>query len=362
MTNWYFHKLVPAIHQHKAVTGRQIPLRDAAYTLKAGLKLFSRRTSPAALQKDKQYREFIRHNETEGWNNGKSAKEKKRVYAVATDEGVLFFSDSEKGMKARNSYLQYLADGFFNFSKGTETLKLYEIEMPSRQVTELADNCIDKLVKSDLRSAGTQLRKSEFSFTEEKMAGKEMLEGAVCTDKYDLRPDYNNFDRLTKDFNLGISPRNYDVASLLYISENGYAGHVVADYFHPFSYEYEFRDLAEKLGDSIKARQSAPTSSHDFGYAALQTEAKVMARDILQSEFHITDGEFRLGGSINRVEKTERMQTASYQHSKEQKAGKSSDAGLIREAPAQKRGNGQRQAKHVASITPDKKEKKQLII
>ena len=48
-----------------------------------------------------------------------------------------------------------------------------------------------------------------------------MLEGAGCTDKYDLRPDYNNFDRLTKDFNLGISPRNYDVASLLYISENG---------------------------------------------------------------------------------------------------------------------------------------------
>lgn len=344
------------------MTGRQIPLRDAAYTLKVGLKLFSRRTSPAALQKDKQYREFIRYNEIESRNSGKLPGGKKRVYAVATDEGVLFFSDSEKGMKARNSYLQYLADGFFNFSKGTETLKLYEIETPSRQVTELADNYIDKLVKSDLRSAGTQLRKSEFSFTEEKMAGKEMLEGALCTDKYDLRPDYNNFDRLTKDFNLGVSPRNYDVASLLYISENGYAGHVAADYFHPFSYEYEFSGLAEKLGDSIKARQSAPMSSHDFGYAALQTEAKVMARDILQSEFHITDGEFKLGVRMNRVEKTERMQTASYQHSNEQKTGKLSDTGLIREAPAQKRGNGQRQAKHVASITPDKKEKKQLII
>lgn len=215
------------------------------------MKLFSRRASSAALQKDKQYKEFIRHNEAKGWNNERLAGEKGRVYAVATDEGVLFFSDSEKGMKVRNSYLQHLADGFFNMAKGTETLKMYEMETPSRQVAELADNCIDKLAKSDLRSADTQLRKSEFSFTSEKQAGKEMLEGAVCTDKYDLRPDYNNFDRLTKDFNLGISPRNYDVASLLYISENGYAGHVVADYFHPFSYEYEFRDLAEKLGDSI---------------------------------------------------------------------------------------------------------------
>lgn len=213
------------------MTGRQIPLRDAAYTLKTGLKLFSRRTSPAALQKDKQYKEFIRHNEAEGWNNERLSGEKQRVYAVATDEGVLFFSDGEKGMKARNSYLQHLANGFFNMTKGAETLKLYEIETPSRQVAELADNCIDKLAKSDLHSAGTQLNKSEFSFTPEKLAGKEMLEGAVCTDKYDLRPDYNNFDRLTKDFNLGISPRNYDVASLLYISENGYAGHVAADYF-----------------------------------------------------------------------------------------------------------------------------------
>ena len=56
------------------------------------------------------------------------------------------------------------------------------------------------------------------------------------------------------------------------------------------------------------------------------------------------------------------MQTASYQRSKEQKTGKSFDTAPIREVLMQKRGNGQRQAKHVASITPDKKEKKQLII
>ena len=62
--------------------------------------------------------------------------------AVATDEGVLLFSDSVKGMKERTTYLQYLADGFFNFSKKVKTLKLYEIEIPMRQMVELADNCI----------------------------------------------------------------------------------------------------------------------------------------------------------------------------------------------------------------------------
>ena len=93
--------------------------------------------------------------------------------------------------------LQYLADGFFNFSKKVKTLKLYEIEIPMRQMVELADNCIDKLSKADLRRDDIQLRKSVCSFTPEKMAGKEMLIGAVCTGKYDLRPDFNNFDRLT---------------------------------------------------------------------------------------------------------------------------------------------------------------------
>lgn len=281
--------------------------------------------------------------------------EKKRMYAAATDEGVLFFSDSPKGIKARNTYLQYLADGFFNFSKKAETLKLYEIEIPMRPMAELADNCIDKLSKADLRRDDTQLRKSVCSFTPEKMAGKEMLVGAVCTDKYDLRPDFNNFDRLTKDFNLGISPRNYDVAALLYISENGYAGLMEADYFHPFSYQHEFRELAEKLGDCIKVRREAPLSAHDFGYAALQTEAKATAHDILQSEFHITDGQFRLGGRINRItEKVEIPERTPYRHSEEN---------LPDGKPEKEERKGGRQtAKHVPPVTPQKKEKKQLII
>lgn len=79
-----------------------------------------------------------------------------------------------------------------------------------------------------------------------------MLEGVVCMDKYDLRLDYNNFDWLIRDFNLGIFLCNYDVVFLFYILENGYVGYVVVDYFYLFSYEYEFRDLVEKLGDSIK--------------------------------------------------------------------------------------------------------------
>ena len=155
-----------------------------------------------------------------------------RVYAVATEEGVMLFSDTPKGMKARNSYLQYLADGFFNLTKVPETLRIYEMDLPTKRVAELADNCIEKLSRADLRSTDTQLRRSVVSFTPDKFADRSVLDGGVCREKFDLRPDFHNFDRLTREFGLGISPRNYDVAALLYISENGYAGIVAADKVH----------------------------------------------------------------------------------------------------------------------------------
>ena len=140
------------------------------------------------------------------------------------------------------------------------------------------------------------------------------------------------------------------MASLLYISENGYAGHVAADKFHPFSYQHEFKELAEKLGDSMRARQNAPLSAHDFGYAALQKEAKVMATEILQSDFHLRNGEFNLSGRkvVPAIESRE---------------GQDFDLSITGdEADEKQEKQERRQAKHVPSIAPSPKEKKQLIL
>ena len=79
---------------------------------------------------------------------------------MVTEEGVILFSDTPKGMKARNSYLQHLADGFFNVTKVPETLRIYEIDLPTKRVAGLADNCIEKLSKADLRSTDAQMRRS----------------------------------------------------------------------------------------------------------------------------------------------------------------------------------------------------------
>ena len=225
---------------------------------------------------------------------------------MVTEEGVILFSDTPKGMKARNSYLQHLADGFFNVTKVPETLRIYEIDLPTKRVAGLADNCIEKLSKADLRSTDAQLRRSVVNFTSDKFADRSVLDGGVgAGQKFDLRPDFHNFDRLTKEFGLGISPRNYDVASLLYISENRYAGIVAADKVHPFSYEYEFRELAEKLGDSMRGTDERAFVGTRLRLCGLTERGKGDGGGFVTIEFHITDGEFRLGARISRIERME---------------------------------------------------------
>ena len=112
----------------------------------------------------------------------------------------------------------------------------------------------------------------------------------------------------------------------------------------------------------MKARMNAPLSAHDFGYAALQKEAREMAADLLQSEFHAKDGEFRLGARISWIERMETLHPMSRPHSEEVKTGKLPETYRRQETPRQKPSDRQRQARHVSPIAPQKKEKKQLIL
>lgn len=84
-----------------------------------------------------------------------------------------------------------------------------------------------------------------------------------------MRPDFHNFDRFTGDNTLKIDAKSYEIASLLYISENGYADHLATDYFHPFDHKADFKPLADKINDTMQAKGENPQSDHDFGYAAL---------------------------------------------------------------------------------------------
>lgn len=297
---YYRDKLLPAAEKQGVKAAGQIGLRDAVYTIKSGLPLFDATTEHGKLARRKDYKEFIAHNEQGRWQEFMQGKANKYT-AVATDRGVMLFSQTTMGEKALHSYMQECARNFFDPARGTETLKLYEVTNPTAEVADMADNYIDKVSRRDQRSDDAGLHFSRCEATSDKMLDRSVLEGAVCTEKYDMRPDFHNLDRFTGENTLVVDQKNYDVAALLYIAENGYGNHLAADYFHPFGFEKEFQALADKLDDTMRAKGENPQSSHDFGYAALQKQAKEMARDILHTDFHIREGEFSLGQTRSNV-------------------------------------------------------------
>ena len=95
---------------------------------------------------------------------------------------------------------------------------------------------------------------------------------------------------------------------------------------------------------------NAPLSAHDFGYAPYRKRQRRWRLDLLQSEFHITDGEFRLGARISRIERMEMSHPVSYPHSEEEQTGGLPETHYRQEAPEQRMSDSQRQVKHAAPL------------
>ena len=67
-------------------------------------------------------------------------EETQSCFAVETERGVVLFSDAAEGF---NGYLQYLTDKFYDPDFGVNTLRLYELDIPTAQVPEGIDRCFD---------------------------------------------------------------------------------------------------------------------------------------------------------------------------------------------------------------------------
>ena len=75
-------------------------------------------------------------------------------------------------------------------------------------------------------------------------------------------------------------------------AENGYAASVADDGLHRFRHREFFSEVASKLRDCDRARMGNRQSTHDFGYGALQQQAREIAAGILRTEYNIQNGRF----------------------------------------------------------------------
>lgn len=291
---YYKDKLLPAAKREGVKPSGKIALRDAVFVLHSGLPLLDASTDHAHLSRRRDYREFSRQCEQGAWQKYMLGQQRKYT-AVQTDAGVMVFSHTKMGNKALNTYLQDCADRFFEPLHNTETLRIFEMTNPPKEVAAKADDYIDRPSRRDENSDKPQLVFSHCEASDCKLLPPSVLDGAVCIEKYDMRPDFANIDRFTRENPVRLNHTNYTVASLLYIAEHGYTNHLTSDYFHTFEYRKHFEDLAARITEAQQARTDYPQASHDFGIVALQKEAKELARDILATDFNIRDGRIDLG-------------------------------------------------------------------
>ena len=212
--------------------------------------------------------------------------------AVTSSQGTYLFSDTPKGRRAMYCYMQYMTDRFFGMRTDADTLKIYELKHLPPRIAAMADKCIDKFVKSDLKSEYPGLERSRYSFTEEKWIPTSVLSEGVCSAAYSISPCYEDFERFVAGNRTQVSSGNHDLATLLYIAENGYAASVADAWLHRFRHREFFSEVASKLRDCDRARMGNRQSTHDFGYGALQQQAREIAAGILRTEYNIQNGRF----------------------------------------------------------------------
>lgn len=289
-TNEYFYgKLAPAFIRQDRPPEPAVSLRDAAFALSKGLSPLSPAGRREQLMRDPEYRRFTMHCV-------RTSPDDTPLYrAVTSSQGTYLFSDTPKGRRAMHCYMQYVTDGIFNMQSDADTMKIYELKHLPPQITAMADKSIDRFVKSDLKSDYPGLEKSRYSFTEEKQIPKSILSEGICAAAYPITPQYEDFNRFVSENRTHVSSGNHDLATLLYIAENGYAAPIADDGVHRFGYREFFSDVAAKLRDCDRARLGNRQSTHDFGYGALQQQAREIAAGILRTEYNIQDGRFLSG-------------------------------------------------------------------
>lgn len=286
-TNEYFYgKLAPAFIRQDIHPEPAVSLRDAAFALSKGLSPLSPAGRREQLMRDSEYRRFTMHC-------ARTAPDDAPLYrAVTSSQGTYLFSDTPKGRRAMYCYMQYMTDRFFGMRTDADTLKIYELKHLPPRIAAMADKCIDKFVKSDLKSEYPGLERSRYSFTEEKWIPTSVLSEGICSAAYSISPRYEDFERFVAGNRTQISSGNHDLATLLYIAENGYAASVADDGLHRFGHREFFSEVASKLRDCDRARMGNRQSTHDFGYGALQQQAREIAAGILRTEYNIQNGRF----------------------------------------------------------------------
>lgn len=252
------------------------PLRDIAFVYERTSSSDSRRIDDIQkmLQKTKDnpqlkrqlnaYRAFHREKEKETYN--------RVITAIGTNQGVLLFNDTGRGIQYAQKYLQHIGDNFFSPAyKDADKLQMHYFSTSNENLVKEAQKCSDQFEHGPNKV---------FIPTKARFLDSSIAANYPPATEYSMAPTLECYDQLVKSLNLQGNGKNHNIGILDRICRTGKIGNLEDDY--KFNHQNSFTSLDERIRQSYVGRQDG-TLLKD----SLERTIKDTAKRILQTEYSV---------------------------------------------------------------------------
>lgn len=236
--NDFYSRLNQVVSQ-QGIEPEKVKLKDAVYCLNKGIDPLAPENSSFMLEKREDYNDIIREEILSARND------RPVYYGIETDKGAVLFDDTPEGYERKQEYFEFFARCFFDPRLDVTYLKTLEVTLKDEHGLKINPDPRDLHI--DKPEPYGMLHKDNYSVRDDFLTCK-------VDSHYDMTPNGKNFSRIAgyEDGELiGMPTNTYDIGTLLYIIDEGYPKDgLVHEYLDAFTFENDFTDIIEKLGQN----------------------------------------------------------------------------------------------------------------
>lgn len=243
----YLPKLMQSASDNKIYPAKIVSIYDMMFCKRYDIPFLSAKAEPLQLAKHSAYEYFM-------YRLGRGDNQYTYT-ALNSDNGIMLFSNTEKGNSQLNDCLQYHADMFFKPQYKNNMMERYSILSLDRVVNERCDS----FNKTAYERSGISNEYKEIpAFC---YCSPEILHYGFKCKEYNmarLPEHYGELINYRRSDELRQSEENFNISSLLYISANGYPkGGFDSTGFDVFTSQHLFDklDLERSGADTIQEKE-----------------------------------------------------------------------------------------------------------
>ena len=210
------------------------------------------------------YRAFHQEKEKDIYN--------RVITAINTNQGVLMFNDTGRGIQCAQKYLQHIGDNFFSpVYRDADKLQIYYFSTSNINLIKEASKC-SNMFEHGLKKIYLP-QKAHF-------LDSNMIANYTPAVECSMAPSLECYNQLAEKLNLGKSQKNYNIGVLDRICKTGQIGNLEKD--SRFNHQNSFVSLDERIRLSYVGKQDGTLLKN-----ALERTIKDTAKRILQTDYAV---------------------------------------------------------------------------